>query len=401
MRQTNKAAMRAAVLIHEQFFQQAPIQRAVYLPEYAWNNIQQLRQQIDLARQRGWQSGRQAAQPRPGHCVDDCRSRTGNRPPQPGGRQPAALPPLLGQRHLPGPRGPPPRVRRTSKSTWKSTRFRVTTDEIVLEDVYLGAFPDSAGLARVGRAASPIASWPSIRTRPPRTRTSPIPTSRTSSFARAKAARRSQPPWPSAGSTTSFCWSPRCSTPTAGAVPMWSWTDWDGVPCDDLRRIRGARTIATTASAASARFAASARPPARAAGVLLLRLPGQCAACGCDFARPAWKTCPVCQQAVLRRLPEDGLCRSCHEKQRNEETKMIRRETSQPKPLCRAEPDRMRGNRQALRFEPHRLGETLLSARPGRHRGRRFWHLRGRRPAATSRTSSLCGRCARAVSVVL
>jgi hypothetical protein len=50
----NKTAMRAAVLIHEQLTSGPRHDLPIYLPEYPWNNVQQLRRQISRARERGW-----------------------------------------------------------------------------------------------------------------------------------------------------------------------------------------------------------------------------------------------------------------------------------------------------------------------------------------------------------
>ena len=80
--------MRAAVLIHEQLAgRQAPATCRLYLPEYSWNNIQQLRRQIDLARQRGWH--RAAAR-----LTEDLADSAGRLPPRTGKRppRPAILP---------------------------------------------------------------------------------------------------------------------------------------------------------------------------------------------------------------------------------------------------------------------------------------------------------------------
>ena len=72
----------------------------------------------------------------------------------------------------------------------------VTTDRIVLEDIESRALSRSGLIGSAWARRPPIASWPSIPTRPPRATTSPIPTSRTSSSARATAAPPSGPRWP-------------------------------------------------------------------------------------------------------------------------------------------------------------------------------------------------------------
>ena len=52
MNPINKTAIRAAVLIHERLAGDPCHDLPIYLPEYTWNNIQQLRRYIDRARRR-------------------------------------------------------------------------------------------------------------------------------------------------------------------------------------------------------------------------------------------------------------------------------------------------------------------------------------------------------------
>jgi hypothetical protein len=54
MTPTNKTALRAAVLLHEQLVGSKGRLQPVSLPDYSWNHVQWLRQQIALACQRGW-----------------------------------------------------------------------------------------------------------------------------------------------------------------------------------------------------------------------------------------------------------------------------------------------------------------------------------------------------------
>jgi hypothetical protein len=50
----SKAALRAAVLIHEQLAGDKCQELPISFPEYSWSKIQQLRRQIDLASRHGW-----------------------------------------------------------------------------------------------------------------------------------------------------------------------------------------------------------------------------------------------------------------------------------------------------------------------------------------------------------
>ncbi len=74
----NKTALRAAVLIHEQLASGPRQDSRIYLPEYSWNNIQQLRRQIDRARQRGWhRAARRLTEDLTGG-LDECRCQLEN-----------------------------------------------------------------------------------------------------------------------------------------------------------------------------------------------------------------------------------------------------------------------------------------------------------------------------------
>jgi len=54
MTMTDRKLFRAAVVIQEQSSRQRPVSDAIYLPEYSWNHLQQLRRNITRARERGW-----------------------------------------------------------------------------------------------------------------------------------------------------------------------------------------------------------------------------------------------------------------------------------------------------------------------------------------------------------
>lgn len=69
----NKSAIRAAISLHGQLMDNPRYNQRFCLPEYAWNNIQRLRRQIDMARGRGW---RRAAASLTGDLasqLDNCR----------------------------------------------------------------------------------------------------------------------------------------------------------------------------------------------------------------------------------------------------------------------------------------------------------------------------------------
>ena len=73
MNPINKAALRAAVLIHEQLAEHKSQDPPLYLPEYSWNNIQRLQRQIDLARRHGWHGAVARLTEDLATALDNCR----------------------------------------------------------------------------------------------------------------------------------------------------------------------------------------------------------------------------------------------------------------------------------------------------------------------------------------
>jgi hypothetical protein len=68
-----KTALRAAVLIHEQAAGKRHQNVSVYLPEYSWENIQQIRRQIDKASRRGWHGAAARLTEDLAGAMDGCR----------------------------------------------------------------------------------------------------------------------------------------------------------------------------------------------------------------------------------------------------------------------------------------------------------------------------------------
>ena len=78
MNPTNKPAIRAATCIHAQLTENPRHDRRICLPEYSWNNIQQLRRQIDLARGRGWHRAAARLTEELAYPLDNCRRELDN-----------------------------------------------------------------------------------------------------------------------------------------------------------------------------------------------------------------------------------------------------------------------------------------------------------------------------------
>ncbi|MEI8373292.1 MAG: hypothetical protein WCJ35_10725 [Planctomycetota bacterium] len=70
MTMTDRKLFRAAVVIQEQSSRQRPVPESIYLPDYSWNHLQQLKRNITRARERGWHL---AAQSLLGTLPDACR----------------------------------------------------------------------------------------------------------------------------------------------------------------------------------------------------------------------------------------------------------------------------------------------------------------------------------------
>ena len=69
----NKTAVRATMLIHQQLFGGIRHELSIYLPEHSWNNIRQLRRQIDRARQRGWHGAARRLTENLTYALEECR----------------------------------------------------------------------------------------------------------------------------------------------------------------------------------------------------------------------------------------------------------------------------------------------------------------------------------------
>lgn len=75
MKRTNESIVQAAVLLYERVAQTQPPQVSIELPTYAWNRIQDLHRRIDTARTRGWHHAVKQLNIDLATAVEDCRRR--------------------------------------------------------------------------------------------------------------------------------------------------------------------------------------------------------------------------------------------------------------------------------------------------------------------------------------
>jgi hypothetical protein len=95
--------------------------------------------------------------------------------------------------------------------------------------------------------------------------------------------------------------------------------DWDGTPCDDCGASIGDndhyychRCDSTLCSRCSA--SCEECGDSYCSGCI-----SQCAACGYDHCSTCLEECPVCHDVFCKDCRVEGLCKKCHDKQRNEE----------------------------------------------------------------------------------
>ena len=163
MTKINKTAMQAALLIQEKVAQDMNPATSCYLPEHAWNNMQRLRRQIDLARERGWH--RAASDSTKSWSID------GTVPPRIGYRPPRATmllgrsPRYVGLKRVPRHPGP---LRRVRGSGYRPGRARTVASRRTRSYWRtLTSGPSRSGWTGIALAFRPcIGSWPSIPTHP-------------------------------------------------------------------------------------------------------------------------------------------------------------------------------------------------------------------------------------------
>jgi hypothetical protein len=312
----NKTAMRVAVLIHEQLAGGTRHDLPIYLPEYSWNNIQQLRRQIDRACERGWHRAAARLTEDLADALDNCRRELEN-----------------AARVLQS--GPSKRRVSSASDVYRDIlalhhefedvnvdlnehTLSVTTDRIVLEGMSFGRFEIKLDWQQLG-------SPPAYRV----VALEPTP-----------AARRDDVTHPHVQDEQLCEGEGRAAVQAALAecrlydffllVSQLLHTygkgsayvelqNWDGIPCDDCgdsidedSRYYCDRCGSTLCGSCS--INCHGCDNGFCSGCV-----SSCCRCGREFCSSCLETCPVCRKQFCEDCREAGLCHACHDKQRNEE----------------------------------------------------------------------------------
>ena len=328
----NKKALKAAVLIHEHMAAGQRRDASVYLPEYSWNSVQQLRRQIEMARERGWHRAAASLAEDLGRRLDDCRRELESA--------------LHALRACPAERpvSPASDVYRDILALYdefeeveidlKGHELSVTTDCIVLEDVTLGPFQIRLDWERMGCSSQPyrvVATEPN----PPAARDN-VTHPHVQDEQLCEGDGR-----PAIRAALAECRlydfmllvSQVLHTYARGSGYV-ELADWDGTPCEGCGNSLGEddryycnRCEATICGSCSA--SCQACGDAFCSGCL-----GNCAACGGEFCSSCMTTCRGCRKQVCDDCCEAGVCQRCREKQQQKEREDDSSENAENEPVA-------------------------------------------------------------------
>jgi len=331
MTKINKTAMQAALLIQEKVAQDMNPATSCYLPEHAWNNMQRLRRQIDLARERGWHRAASRLNEELVNRMEQCR------------RELDIV--LQGLQCCSADR------RVTSVSNvyrdilalydefegvdidLGTHELCVTTDEIVLEDLNLGAFQIRLDWHRLG--VSSVYRVVALDPHPP-TRRNDVTHPHVQDEHLCEGGGRSAIRVALAECRLHDFFllvSQLLNTYGQGSAFV-ELDDWDGVPCADC---------GTSVSDDDRYYCHHCDDPLCDGCSLPCNGCGdyfcsdcvsQCAACGCEFCSSCLEECPVCHDVFCKDCRVDGLCKTCHDKQRNKENEDDSSTTTENEPIA-------------------------------------------------------------------
>ena len=330
MNQINKTAMRAAMLIREQAAENKSPDTPRYLPEYSWNKIQRLRRQIDMARQRGWQRAAARLSEDLTDAMEHCRRELENA--------------LQGRQ-----RRPADRQVMSASNVYQDIlalydefedveidlgehELRVTTDRIVLEDFHLGAFQVRLDWHRFGDpcayrvvALDPHPAAKSDDVTHPHVQDEHLCEGDGRPAIRAALAECRLHDF--------FMLVSQLLHNYGQGSAFVELSDWFGTPCDDCGASvsdddrcccnRCGDTLCGSCSVSCEECGDT-----YCSGCI-----GQCEGCGHDHCSSCLEVCPVCHDVFCKDCRVDGLCQTCHDKQRNEENEDDSSTNAENKPI--------------------------------------------------------------------
>ena len=313
----NKTALRAAVLIHEQLSGGTCHEMPIYLPEYSWNNVQRLRRQIGRARERGWhRAAKQLATDLAG-VMDDCRRELENAA--------RVLRSRLPERHVFSVSD----IYRDILALYNEFeeveidldehKLSVTTDHIVLEYTHLGRFEIRLDWRRLG--VSPAYRVVAL---------DPNPAAKSDDITHPHV--QGEQLCEGEGRVAVQAALAECRLHdffllisqllhTYGRGSGYAELDnWDGIPCEACGDSVNEDDRYYCQHCETTLCGGCAIPCQECGEHYCSGCIATCAACGYEHCSSCLAACSGCHKRFCDECLEAGLCRSCHEKQRNEET---------------------------------------------------------------------------------
>jgi hypothetical protein len=376
MTPTNKVAMRAAVLIHEQQIGRQSQHAPVSLPEYSWTRIQQLQRQIVLARQRGWQGAAKRLTEDLVRVLEDCRR---------------DLDSALRNLHFSPPQCPVSSASNIyadlvalqkefdeGEIDLNEHTISVTTDSIELEGIELGAFQIRLDWHRLGGSCAyrVVACDPN---RAARNDGVTHPHVQDETLCEGDGRSAIQAALAQCRILDFFLLVSQVLHTYARGSAYVEIDAWNGIACSDCGTTMSPDDSYGCQRCGSelcddCRQLCTACEESYCSGCL-----SQCPECEMDFCRGCMEACPGCNRRICGHCMEDGLCPSCRAEQSQEEEENDNHDDetidrAERQPAGRAgtgEP--LQGAGQTDNFsapesvpgaatEPDRLGKTLVPA---------------------------------------
>lgn len=317
MESLNKTALRAAVLIREQLSDGPRHEQPLYLPEYSWNNIHQLRRQIDRAHDRGWHRAAARLTEDLADAVGECRRQLENasrvlesRPSKPKASSVSDVYHDIVALDN--------EFEEVDMDIAEHT-LSVTTDRIVLDYVHLGRFEIKLDWRRLGDsqpyrvvALDPNPAAKSEDITHPHVQDEQLCEGEGRTAIQAALAE---------GRLYDFYLLVSQTLHTYAQGSAYVELDaWDGTPCDECGDSTNEENRYCCDHCGSTLCVNCVITCHACYGSFCSDCIGPCCRCGRDYCSSCLAKCPVCHKQFCEDCREGGLCLACHQKQRNQET---------------------------------------------------------------------------------